>query len=318
MRSALAGLIVVLALAGCSAAGSHSSSKAAAPAEARGAAAGAADNNQAQKDNGVPTQNKDGAVAQAPAGLPYQVPTDRSVIYNGTMTVRVPDVDAAAAQVTALATGKGGFVGGDQRSLNGSKSTATVTVRIPVDQFSPTVDAIGSALSRLGGKEESRQITAEDVTAKMVDLNSRMKTQQASVDRIRALLGQAKSLTDITTLESELSSRESDLESLEAQVRDLTNLSTLSSLTVTLLEPDAAAAAKPKKAEGGFLGGLKSGWHAFAASLRAVLTVLGAVLPFLVLIGLPAWIVWYVIRRRRPTRATTAPEPAPVATSDGT
>jgi hypothetical protein len=48
----------------------------------------------------------------------------------------------------------------------------------------------------------------------------------------------------------------------------------------------------------GFLAGLKAGWHAFLVFGAGLLTVLGAVLPFLalfVLIGLP--LVWLVRRR---------------------
>jgi Domain of unknown function (DUF4349) len=148
------------------------------------------------------------------------------------------------------------------------------------------------------------------VTAKLVDLNARLKTQRASVDRIRALMTQAKTLTDVTMLESELSRREADLESLESQQRELADLAALSTISVTLLGPEAALA-KPAKPEGGFLGGLKSGWHAFVDSLRALLTVIGAVLPFAVAIGVPVWLVVYFLRRRRPRRSV----PEPVATT---
>jgi hypothetical protein len=285
------GTALLAVLAGCSSSGNGSKT-------ASGTARAAAAPNAAAQDAMSSRQDK----GAAPAALPMQVAGDRAIVYNGTMTVRVPDVDTAAAQLAGFATGSGGYVSGDQRSSDANRSSATLTVRVPVDRFYGTVNQIGGL-----GKEQNRQISAEDVTAKLVDLTSRLKTQQASVDRIRALMTQAKSITDVTTLESELSRREADLESMQAQQRDLTNLSTLSTITVTLLRTDAPAAT-PKKPDSGFMAGLKSGWHAFANSLKALLTALGTVLPFVVAIGLPVWFVLYVLRRRRVARP--APEPS--------
>jgi Domain of unknown function (DUF4349) len=301
----VAGAALLVGLAGCSSGASNAGtlSSKAAPAADTGAAERAA----------AGTDKKAGRVAQAPGAVPMQVAGDRAIVYTGTMTVRVSDVDAAAARLAGMATGSGGYVGGDQRSSDGKRGSATITVRVPVDRFYGTVDEIGKL-----GIEQSRQISAEDVTAKLVDLTARLKTQQASVDRIRALMTQARSITDVTTLESELSRREADLESLEAQQRDLTNLTTLSTITVTLLGVDAPAA-KPKQPESGFVAGLKSGWRAFTGSLRAVLTVLGAVLPFAVAIGVPVWLVLYLLRRRRPagTPAATTPVASGTTASEG-
>jgi hypothetical protein len=285
VRLLLIGTALIAGLAACS---STSNTKSAGSGGALRGEAAAAPAAGSAAQNATADKGK-----QAPVGLPLQVAGERAIIYNGTMTVRVSDVDTAAAQLAGFATGNGGYVSGDQRSSDAGHNSATLTLRVPVDRFYGTVNSIG----RLG-QEQSRQISAEDVTAKLVDLTSRLKTQQASVDRIRALMGHANSITDVTTLESELARREADLESLQAQQRDLTNLSTLSTITVTLLRTDAPAAA-PKKADSGFLAGLKSGWHAFTGSLRAVLTALGAVLPFAVAVGVPLWLVVAWLRRRR-------------------
>jgi hypothetical protein len=136
---------------------------------------------------------------------------------------------------------------------------------------------------------------------------SRLRTQQASVDRIRALLAQATTVGEIVSIESELTQREADLESLEAQQASLSDLTTLSTITVTLLGPQAVAA-KPKPA--GFIGGLDRGWHAFVASMVWLLMVIGAILPFGALVGLVWWLVRIVMRRmqtRRPAVAGVAP-----------
>jgi uncharacterized protein DUF4349 len=298
-----AGLILITGLVGCSASGkSNTGSRAvapAAPAYNGNAGAGTADKAAPNAAAGGAAPQAAGAGTNGAAALkPEQLPQagGRSIIYTGTITVRVNDVDDAANQLVALATGAGGFIGGDQRDSNAGRSTATITLRVPADKFTTTLDRIRTIDN---GREQSRQVSTQDVTANVVDLDARIQAQQASVDRVRALLAKAQSISEITSVESELSRRESDLESLQAQQRSLADLTALSTITVSLLGPEAAAPAPPKKARGGFLGGLDSGWRAFTGSVRVVLTVLGALLPFLVAIGVPAALGYGWLRRRR-------------------
>jgi hypothetical protein len=163
------------------------------------------------------------------------------------------------------------------------------------------------------GEEETRGISTEDVTEQTIDLDARIAVQQARVDSGRRLLAEAKSLNDLVMLEKEVATRESDLASLQAKKRRLADLTALSTITVVLLDPDAAPATEPDGPPG-FLAGLAGGWSALLASLAVLVTVLGAILPWLIALGLPAWgILWAYRRyaRRRPARV--APAPALVA-----
>ena len=167
-------------------------------------------------------------------------------------------------------------------------------------------------LSKLGTEEE-RQISTEDVTEQTIDLDARITVQQARVDSGRKLLAQAKSLNDLVMLEREVATREADLASLQAKKRRLADLTALSTITVTLLDPEAAAVTDDDPP--GFLGGLGAGWDALLASLRVLLTVLGALLPWLIAFGLPIWALIYAVRRynrsrRRPAYAVQGtPDP---------
>jgi hypothetical protein len=254
------------------------------------------------------------AVPGAAAGKPGQpdqgAAAGRSIVYTGSITLRVPDVDRAATAVEGLAAEAGGFVGGDDRNIDSQRSTATVVLRIPAGKFGGILDEISKSLP--GGREQSRKVSTEDVTETVIDLDSRIQSQQASVDRVRALLARAQSLTDITSIESQLAQREAALESMQAQKRSLDDLTTLSTVTVNLLGPEAAVSTPPKH-ETGFWGGLKGGWHAFTGTLRVVLVILGAVLPFAVVVGVPTLLVLWLRRRRRlgrPPQPAVPPQPA--------
>jgi hypothetical protein len=158
------------------------------------------------------------------------------------------------------------------------------------------------------GEEQSRALRTDDVTETIVDLDSRIASQKASVDRTRALLSRAERIGDIVTIEGELARREADLGSLQAQKRSLADKVTLSTITLHLIGPKAA----PKNEEAtGFLAGLSSGWDAFVTTANALLTAFGAMLPFLIAIGAPVGLlVWYLRRRRpRPVAPAAAPQP---------
>jgi hypothetical protein len=269
---------------------------AAAPAQPNEQAAPAQD--QAQ---GAPAKGKN-----EPAQAPDLSVDQRSIIYTGAITVRVENVNEAAARTVGIAAVAGGFIGGDNRNSSTNGGTATLTLRVPADKFSGVVDQV----AKLGkdGKEESREVNTQDVTEETVDLDARIGVQQARVDSGRKLLAQAKSLNDLVMLEREVATRESDLASLQAKKRRLADLTALSTITVVLLSP-AAVVEPPGDEPPGFLAGLRGGWNALTASLGVLVTILGALLPWLIVLGIPVWLAIWAFRRRR--RAAVAPSPVP-------
>jgi hypothetical protein len=295
--AACLGTLVVLTgllLAGCGASDSPSGAP-----PANGAQDGAAPGGNAGGEEG-------GGPAAEPApdngkgqGAPAPVAT-RSLIYTGTTTVVVDDVVDAANQAAGIAAAAGGAVGGDQRSLDGDRSSAQLTLRVPADRFSSTIDALAKL-----GDEESRSVQTEDVTEAVVDLDARLATQRASVARVRRLLERANSLGEIVSIESELTRREADLASLEQRRERLADLVALS--TITLHLRGRTAPAEDAEPDTGFLAGLREGWDAFVASAKVVLTVAGWLLPWAALIGVPTWLALRLLRRRR--RPAVAPAP---------
>jgi hypothetical protein len=298
-------LVAGILLSGCSAGSSDSTSSTGSAPQAAADGAGEA----AAGGAAPPAQDTQGK--NAPAKAPDLSVDQRSIIYTGSITIRVDDVNQAAAKATGIVLAAGGFIGGDKRNVTDGSSDATLQLRVPAEKFQSVVDQIAASL----GKEEQRGINTEDVTEQTVDLDARIGVQQARVDSGRRLLSQAKSLNDLIMLEKEVATRESDLASLQAKKRRLADLTALSTITVVLLDPQAAAVKKDDN-PAGFLGGLKSGWNALVASLAVVLTVLGALLPWLLALGIPIWAAIYFYRRyarRRPTTLATPAGPIPTA-----
>jgi hypothetical protein len=304
--------LAVLTLAGCTS--NTSGSQTSAP------AAGPAPNDLSKEDAGqgagglaqdVPApqaaQAPDGSVRAPNQPQQQQVePVQRSIIYSANVSVTVSDVNKAADDATAAARDAGGSVSADQRSLDNDRSVATLTLRVPSTAFASTVEKVAKL-----GTEVSRSVQSQDVTENLIDVDARIATQRASVDRVRALLAQAKTIGEVVSIESELTRREADLDSLIQRKDKLSGLVALSTITVTLRGPAAPVPPNPSGDEGGFLGGLKSGWHAFLVSAKGVLLVLGWLLPWALVIGIPVWVVWYGRRQLRRNRPEPVRPPLP-------
>jgi hypothetical protein len=291
---AAAGLLVVLGAGACSA-GDSGSDNGGTAGQPQAAAGG-----EAARDQAAPEQAKSGA-----GGADLRI-DQRAIIYTGTLQVRVDDVERAAREASTVVTGAGGFVGGDQRNSDSADARAELILRVPADRFTKVLEALVDL-----GEQERREVRTEDVTEETVDLDARIATQRARVDSARRLLARATSISDLVTLENEVGHREADLASLEAKKRRLADLTALSTITVTFVGPEAVAA--EEETDLGFLAGLRGGWSAFVGAMRVALTVLGAVLPFAVAIGLPVALLVALARRRArrtPPAGPALPEPA--------
>jgi hypothetical protein len=258
-----------------------------------------------QSDSGSGSSAAGGAVdGKSAVAAPVDLLQNRRLVLNTSVELTVPSVFSAAARVRALASAAGGYVGDEKTAGSGATAQSAMTLRVPQAQLGQLTDQVAGL-----GKVTSRSQTSEDVTQQSIDVASRLTTQKASVARIRALLAQATRIADIVAIEGELSQRESNLESLEAQLKSLNDAVDLSTLSVILSAQGAPK--KPAKDDTGFLAGLNSGWDAFVGALVVGLTVVGALLPFavvLLLLGIPALVLW---RRRR-----TVVPPAPAAVAE--
>ncbi|MFG3549430.1 DUF4349 domain-containing protein [Streptomyces sp. NPDC047725] len=295
-------LAAALALTGCSAgSGSDDSSGskagAAAPADGERGAAGSA------ADRSVPS------APDAP-GAPSAPPKTAAshIIRTASLTVQVKDVPKALDAARATAENAGGYIGDEttSRDEDGHERTRLV-LRVPVDAYQDVLSELEGA-----GKLLQRNAKAEDVTDQVVDVESRIASQRASVARVRELMDRATKLSDVVTLEGELSSRQAELEALlarQASLKDRTSLATITlSLSANPVKDTAGEDDGP-----GFADALKGGWDAFVTVLRWVVVVCAAVLPFAAVAALLALLWLRVVRPRLPRRPSPAVPSVPAA-----
>jgi hypothetical protein len=293
----LVGIVGGLAAACSDSAGTSAESPAAMPyaAEDSGSTGDAAPGGQGEKSGAA---EKPGAVGERDVSQPG---VDRSLVRTATVELAAADVGGTVDRARDIGATQGGYAGREEVR----EEFATLTLHIPSDRFDRALDEL-SAL----GEVTSRTQSAEDVTEQVVDLDSRVATQRASVDRVRALLARATTVDEIVLIEQEVTSREADLESLEQRRQALAGQVAMS--TVTLRISTTGVAPAPRQEDpGGFLAGLSDGWGAFLDAGAGTLRVIGAVLPFLLLaVPAAAAVRWW---RRRRTTAAVARRTEPAA-----
>jgi hypothetical protein len=264
------------------------------------------------------------APASAPAGGAggdtTQTPlTGRAVIFTADITVRTTDIKAAVGAVTQIAEGRTGLVFAEQVNLaskdpgSPGSASATMTLKVPpITLQQGILDQIGKV-----GTELSRDENASDVTAQVVDVNSRVTAAQDSLTRLRQLFQHAGNVADLATVENEIAQREADLESLEAQARTFQAQTAEATITVNLVATPAVAPVVPtvKKAHVvGFVRGLRGGWHAFTRSVSAIAQAVGALLPFVILLAVLGIVGLFIRRRMMAPRTDSRPQtPDPAA-----
>ncbi len=291
------GLLVAVA-AGCASSGVDESSSSGDSSDAATVAdeavAGGAAGDSAGGGSAAPDLGVDPAVAAASA--------NRDVILTGSISVVVDDLDRAVDRAGRIAAANGGLVFGEQTSRT-SDPGSLLTLKVRPDAFTTALDDLGAL-----GEEQDRNIDSEDVTSQVVDLDSRIATAEASVDRLRALILRAEDIDDIAILENELLNRETTLETLRGQRRSLGDQVALATITVTLT-PAADSPDTPPADDDlpGFLDAFRGGWDALVKVGTVAGLVLAALVPWVPVILVIAFAVHLLVRRSRRRRAEAFP-----------
>lgn len=303
MRRTLIGstvlLAAALALTGCSAASSGAGDNAA-PEAAPGVVEGSAGG-----DSGEFQSDSDGGAVDPSA-------VDRQVVITGNVTITAEDPLTASKEAVRIVEAAGGRIDGRTEYAPGDndKGSAQLTLRIPADKLTSVLEN----LEELGRADEV-SLSTSDVTVQTQDLDARINSLRASIERLNGLISQATSIDDLITLEGEISNRQAELESLEAQQRYLSDQVAMSTISLYLRSDAEAPPTDPDT----FWDGLGAGWTAFVGFWAGLLVVLGVLLPWLITLGLIALIIILIVRARRRreaarTAALAPPTGTPIAT----
>lgn len=231
------------------------------------------------------------------------------IIRTGSASVEVAEVDAASAQVRALATRLGGYVAGT--SLQGGHDqvrTAVLELKVPAARF----DEALSGLRPLGTVEVAN-VDAQDVGEEYTDLTARVANSRRLEERLVQLLAtRTGKLDDVLAVERELARVREEIERMEGRMRYLRARAAMSTLTITLHEPLPLPGTGP--GDNVVVRAFERAWENFVGVVAWLIAAVGALLPVVLVGGL----AWAVLRRLgvtlappRAGRPTTPPASPP-------
>lgn len=236
---------------------------------------------------------------------------ERLIIREGQMSIVVENTDESLKAIASLAAAKNGWVVDSEVFQSGNAKSGSITIRIPADEFDPTIEDIRD----LSLDVTSESTNSQDVTEEFVDLEARVANLEATADRVRSFLDEARNVEEALAVNAELSRLEGEIESLKARMKFLSESAAFSRLTV-FITPDVLS--QPIE-----VGGWRPEGVALSA-IEALISVLQSIfggliwgvifcLPLAIIVGIPAFfLIRYAYRRRQKSQveAKEASEPA--------
>ncbi len=175
-----------------------------------------------------------GDAAPAAGGKPVAAAVTRKIVYTAAVEVTVKDVDAARPEVVRIVADAKGYVAKtDDTGTAGYRRSSTWTVKVPVDAFRPTVDA----LSKLGAVARSSS-DSTDITEEFIDVEARLANLKAQEESLRRLLATA-GIEDQIKVGDRLAAVRTDIDKTEGRLKYLTQSAALSTIVFTAREADA-------------------------------------------------------------------------------
>ncbi|MCP4427537.1 MAG: DUF4349 domain-containing protein [Chloroflexi bacterium] len=234
-------------------------------------------------------------------------PQERLIIRTGHLSVVVTDTETAVAQITQMVEANGGWVvSSNLYQYSDTAKTGDITVRVPSDGYNSAVEAIKGLALEVTDESSSGQ----DVTDEYVDLSSRLANLEATAARVRNFLDETKNVEEALAVNMELSRLEGDIEVIKGRMQYLSQSASFSTISVHLTpdelsQPIEIAGWKPQ-------GIAKDALEDLVDSLQDIadflIRFIIAVLPILLIFGIPIWLfVRFIIRRRRRKKAAVPP-----------
>jgi hypothetical protein len=254
--------------------------------------------------------------------------TPRRIIYNADISLVVEDFSRAQSEIPALVQKAHGYIGEqDLLGSPGSRRSARWKVRVPVEAF----ESFLAEIAELGELERNSR-TSQDITEQFADLDARVKNKKVEEERLQKILQEnTGKIEDVLKVESELSRVRGEIEQSEGRLRLLDNLSTLTTVAITVNEREKfqpappVAASFPVRVSRAF----NDSWRALIETGESLALWFVAVLPWLplylisgiVAFFLGRWLLRWVVRNSRrgwtllnlPIRHTPAPPAGPSA-----
>ncbi len=157
---------------------------------------------------------------------------DRIVVFTGSVSLNVTNSSIVFEEVQNVAQLDGGYVTDSSMGPeleSGSSIQATEVVRVPAEMF----DKAMADLQQLG-QVISAQTSSKDVTDSYVNLNASLLSYEKLLTQYESFMNLTTNVNDALAVQAKVESVQQTIDSLTAQIQEMSNQVSLATITVTL------------------------------------------------------------------------------------
>jgi hypothetical protein len=214
--------------------------------------------------------------------------TDRKLIKNGDLTFETSSVSKSKEAIEGICKKLNAYISNESQNNFEDRLQYNQTIRVPASKFDTLIQWIEPLAIRL----ENKNINTQDVTEEFIDVQARLQTKKELEIRYREILKQAKTVADIVSIESQIATVRSEIESMEGRLTYLQNQVSFSTLHVSYYERSATPFGFGYK----FVHSLSQGWD----NLLTFLILMVNLWPFLIIIaGIAIGVTRWQHRKKR-------------------
>ncbi|MBQ2028258.1 MAG: DUF4349 domain-containing protein [Clostridia bacterium] len=227
---------------------------------------------------------------------------EAKIVRTVNFTVRTQQYEQDYDEIRMLVEEYGGRIESLNTSGDGtaySLRRANYTLRIPSQRLEAFLDA-AKGVGNVSNYSES----SEDVSENYYDMQSRLETQEAKLQRLNEMLAKAKNISDLIELEEAISDTQYWIDYYTGRMRGYDSRVADSYVYITLREINNADAAEQKELSLGerIVNAVKASLEAAGEMLQAFVIFFIAALPWLIVLAGIVLVIRAVVRSRRKHR----------------
>ena len=165
--------------------------------------------------------------ADEAAPEPEDKPRERMVIYEAEMQSSVNEIEPAMEKTIQIIKGFQGYI--EKQQIDKESTRAFLIIRVPVDRFTETLDALAKV-----GEVQSRSIKADDITDQFADLSQRLENRKQLLNRLYAILKKTTDTEQKIRILNEIARLNKEVESMQARKDYLAKKAAFSTIRFTL------------------------------------------------------------------------------------
>jgi hypothetical protein len=226
----------------------------------------------------------------------------RKLVQKASLELEVSSAKDALARATRIAEAQGGFVATSEQSAQGSgageRTSVTLSLRVPAERFVVTLEA----LRKLGSGPGSERVSTEDVSEEFIDLEARIKNQRALEAQFLEILTRATKVEEALHVQREIATVRTEIDRMEGRRRFLERETSLARITLRLVTAQPLVSTGLGDFGRSLSQAASDSVAVGAGIITGVIRLVGVLVPFALLLGLPGVLVLRVLWKRRRAR----------------